>query len=150
MDDAFGPGSCASHEAPSGLRHSAAIPIAALPTATFHHGTNCYGCPHCACGCVPDWLGEAPLRCTGCKAALRPHEISVEEAKAVCERAGILCHEPETDDEKLDRLWGDFVRFASSIEHLTSKGARLPPRDYLGYSVALVIRATHAVADTAQ
>ena len=32
--------------------------------------SDCYICPHCSCGVVPDWRGAAPLRCTGCKAAL--------------------------------------------------------------------------------
>lgn len=78
------------------------------------------------------------------------NELSVEEVKALCARKGILVYEPETDDEKLDRYWEDFVRFARSIENLTSKGARLPPRDYLSYGVALVIRAAHSVAEKAR
>lgn len=42
--------------------------------ASWSSATNCYSCPKCSCGAVPDWKREAPLRCTGCKAPLASRE----------------------------------------------------------------------------
>lgn len=67
--DASGPGLRASTEPLRVSALRASVPIA---DSLWHNGTNCYGCPHCSCGAVPDWLNEAPLRCTGCKRPLRP------------------------------------------------------------------------------
>ncbi len=41
---------------------------------SWSHATNCYSCPKCSCGAVPDWKGEASLRCTGCKTPLEPDD----------------------------------------------------------------------------
>lgn len=47
-----------------------AIMIQTTVFASWSSATNCYSCPKCSCGAVPDWKREAPLRCTGCKAPL--------------------------------------------------------------------------------
>lgn len=43
--------------------------------AMWNYATRRFECPHCTCHAVPDWQGEAPLRCTGCKSPLTHYQV---------------------------------------------------------------------------
>lgn len=75
-----------------------------------------------------------------------PSTISIDQFKEICDAAS-------TVDDQLDRYWQYQCEISRNIEHLLSKGARLPSREHgylLNYGVALVIRAAHGVAETAR
>mgnify|MGYP001609113525 CR=1 FL=1 len=87
-------------------------------------------------------------------ADVTPFNLSLEDAVKIIQSAGYeVTSEPETQDEKLERIWADFILCAQRIEALVSKGARLPAREkswMMGYSLALVNRAAAAVAETSR